>query len=171
MKIDVVDPVTGEILDQLELPLDEEGVPTKAVLDQWGRELVDCTPVAPPIGFKPTLDLPDLVRKMVQSEQLAARAREAGFGDFSEEDDFEVGEDFDPSSPYEEVFEGVTRLDIQEHRGAIEAELARRDSLPKKGAPTVPPGLAEERPKGGATSASAPVEPAPVQPPVDSTLT
>lgn len=70
-------------------------------LDDRGREVLDDTPVAPPVGYKPTPSMIDHVRAMVRQE-LSRKASEEGFETFEEADDFEVGDDYEPSSPYEE---------------------------------------------------------------------
>lgn len=77
---------------------------TNARLDPTGRERVSSIPLAPPVGYIRQPSLAQQIRDMVRSEQLAAEARNAGYETFEEADDFEV-DDFDPSSPYEEVFE------------------------------------------------------------------
>jgi len=140
MKVDVFDPKTGELLQQVDLPLDEAGVPHTAVLDDRGHEVVDPTPVAPPVGFVATEPLEVLIRRMVESSQLAAAAEKVGAGTFSEEDDFAVGDDYDPSSPYEEVFEGLTRGELLANAERINAEVARRDALAAKAASSAPAG-------------------------------
>lgn len=76
------------------------------------KQVVDGTPMAPPIGYKPTPSMVDIVRQMVRSERLAQAAREAGHETFEESEDFDVGDepedlrsgfenDFDP--PLEEL--------------------------------------------------------------------
>jgi len=75
-------------------------------LDHRGREKPDPTPIAPPIGYKKQPSLHDQIRAMVRSEKLRMEAEMAGFETFEEADDFDVGDDLDPTSPYEEQFEG-----------------------------------------------------------------
>ena len=83
---------------------DQDGVVTHT-LNSNGHELVDDTPMSPPIGYRPTPSMIDHIRNMVRSELLRREAEEAGFETFEEADDFEVGDDYDPTSPYEETFE------------------------------------------------------------------
>lgn len=73
-------------------------------LDDEGREVMDPTPMAPPIGYNPQPSMIEHIRNMVRRE-LSQYAQESGAETFEEADDFDVGDDFDPSSPYEEVFE------------------------------------------------------------------
>lgn len=75
-------------------------------LDHRGREKPDPTPIAPPIGYKRQPSLHEQIRQMVRSEKLAMEAAAQGYETFDEADDFDVGDDIDPSSPYEEQFEG-----------------------------------------------------------------
>lgn len=75
-------------------------------IDGRGREIPDPTPVAPPIGYVKQPSLHEQIREMVRSERLAQEAAAAGFETFEEADDFDVGDDFDPSSPYEDMFDG-----------------------------------------------------------------
>lgn len=70
-----------------------------------GAELPDPTPVAPPIGYNPQKSMFDHVRDMVRSERLKQEAEAAGFETAEEADDFEVGDDYDPTSPYEHDFD------------------------------------------------------------------
>lgn len=77
----------------------------KFYLDEHGRELPDPTPIAPPVGFRRQPSLAEQIRAMVRSERLRQEAEAQGFETFEEADDFEVGDDYDPTSPYEEVFD------------------------------------------------------------------
>lgn len=47
------------------------------------------------------------IRALIRSERLAAEAAAAGAETWEEADDFDVGDDYDPTSPYEEMFEGA----------------------------------------------------------------
>lgn len=79
--------------------------------DADGRELMDPTPIAPPIGYKKSPSIAEQIRTMIRSEHLRQEAERAGYETFEEADDFDVGDDFDPKSPYEEVFEPVPQDD------------------------------------------------------------
>lgn len=76
-------------------------------LDEFGREVLDSTPMQPPIGYHRTPSLAEQIRSMVRSEKLALEAEAAGAETFEEADDFDVGDDFDPTSPYEQEFDPV----------------------------------------------------------------
>lgn len=88
------DPVTGEVFDH-----------KGRRLTAGGAEVPDPSVIAPPIGFVRQPPLHELIRQMVRSEQLAQEALAAGAETFEESDDFDVEDDPDPTSPYEEVFE------------------------------------------------------------------
>lgn len=114
----VADDVTGEVLQ------------VKAVLNDKGQEVLDPIPMAPPVGYDKPFDMFAHVRNMVRSEHLRIAALEAGQETFEESDDFEVGEDYDPNSPYEEVFDPVQeevrmRLREADYRAKVSAQYDR----------------------------------------------
>lgn len=74
-------------------------------LDDHGREVLDPTPIAPPIGWKPEPSMVEIIRAQIAGERLRQEAEAAGKESFEEADDFDVDDDFDPSSPYEEIFD------------------------------------------------------------------
>lgn len=74
-------------------------------LDKYGREMVSPLPIAPPIGYKKSPTLAEQIRAMVVSEKLRQEALAAGAETFEEADDFDVGDDYDPTSPYEVDFD------------------------------------------------------------------
>ena len=78
--------------------------------DEEGREIMDPTPIAPPIGYKKSPSIAEQIRNMVRSERLRQEVEQQGFETFDEADDFDVGDDFDPKSPYEEVFEPLPEV-------------------------------------------------------------
>lgn len=113
-------------------------------LDSFGREKPDPVPMQPPVGYKRTPPLRDQIREMVRSERLRLEAEQSGQETFEEADDFEVGEDFDPSSPYEEVFEGVPLPPTLEQQANLFAEamfkrFGAAQPAPKKEGGSPPP--------------------------------
>lgn len=109
---DVVDPESGEVISSL---------------DKEGREILDATPIAPPVGWTNEPNMFDYVRELVRSAQLAKEAEEAGMETFEESEDFDVDDDFDPSTPYENDFDP----DIKEMQEAV-AEHKRTTSSKAK---------------------------------------
>jgi len=69
------------------------------------HEILDPTPLALPVGLKQPPTLQEQIRRMIRSEELRRAAEAAGHETFEESDDFEVGDDYDPKSPYEETFD------------------------------------------------------------------
>lgn len=70
-----------------------------------GRELPDPTPMAPPVGYVKQKSMTDIIREQVRSHHLQMAAEAAGAESFEEADDFDVGDELDPTTPYEAVFD------------------------------------------------------------------
>lgn len=105
-------------------------------LNAAGAEILDPVPMAPPVGYKKSRSMVEVVRDMLKSERLALEAAHAGVESFEEADDFEVGDDFDPTSPYENDFEPTVR-DLRQRQ--LEEELLTKenaDAIDKK--PDIP---------------------------------
>lgn len=90
----------GEVLteDQVRFAYSREG---RRVV---GREYPNPVPMEAPIGFVPMKPLHEQIREMVLRE-IGSQAETEGFESLEESDDFEIGEDFDPQSPWELDFE------------------------------------------------------------------
>lgn len=93
-----------------------------------GKLVPDPVPMAPPVGYVKQISMIDQVRDMVRSERLRQEVEAAGMETFEEADDFEVGDDYDPTSPYEEVFDPVEmglrrKLTDAEYDAKVEARL------------------------------------------------
>ncbi|UDN67826.1 hypothetical protein [robinz microvirus RP_139] len=95
------DPKTGEVLDHKGRRLDSQG-----------RELPDPTVMAPPLGYIAQPPLHELIRLMViqEHERVAALSNGDEIESPDEADDFDVDDEFDPSSPYEENFNPPAEL-------------------------------------------------------------
>lgn len=104
-------------------------------LDKYGREMPSPLPIAPPIGYKKSPTLAEQIRAMVLSEKLKMEAMAAGQETFEEADDFDVDDDFDPTSPYEVDFDPPLRVPPHD-RGAPEAPQTAAGESPA----TSPPG-------------------------------
>lgn len=111
--------------------------------DEQGRELMDPTPIAPPIGYKKSPSISEQIRTMIRSEHLRREAEEAGYETFEEADDFEVG-DFDPKSPYEEIFEPLPEDDGTERLKTLGDHIGDRIFSKLGGEQPLPP--AEQAP-------------------------
>lgn len=100
-----------------------------------GREILDPTPIAVPIGFKQPPTLAEQVRRLVGHYRTI---EDAGFETPEEADDFAVGDDYDPSSPWElvhdEQFGEVTKevkRDLDMSRREFDEEVKKARSKPK----------------------------------------
>lgn len=72
-------------------------------LTQDGGELLDSTPMQPPVGFRREPSMFDVMRE--QMRQYHADLEREGFETPEEADDFDVDDEVDPSSPYEHNFD------------------------------------------------------------------
>lgn len=126
--------------------------PKGKALDKDGRFYPDPTPVAPPVGFTDDIDMFERVRQMVRREMSVA-AQGEGFETFEEADDFDVGDDVEPFSPYELILE----------QAAPDAPVVNPD--PDQVHPPEVPPKATETPGGGGSVAPKPAssQPAPNQ--------
>lgn len=70
-----------------------------------GLEKTDPKPMEVPVQFRQSETLEQRMARILRSSELRAAAQRAGYETFEEADDFEVGEDYDPSSPYESDFD------------------------------------------------------------------
>lgn len=101
---------TGELVDVETLEVSHSEVREDlAALKAQDKDKVfewpDPRPMAPPLGFHPEPSLAERIRNMVRSEHLRLAAEGSGMETFEEADDFDVDDDFDPSSPYEMFFD------------------------------------------------------------------
>lgn len=101
---------TGEVMEQLDLPLQKCGY------NERGEEVQDSRPMALPVGFSRPKSLTDTMKSLLRNEEFRRALDEKGVETFEEADDFDCGED-DPlgSTPYEDTFD-------PEHPGAIARE-------------------------------------------------
>lgn len=101
-----------------------------AALDENGHEVPDPRPMSIPSGFKRPESLAEQVQRLVArgiSDYAAARGGES----WEEANDFEVDDDFDPSTPYEEFFDpvlgkSVTPDEFRQHADRYKEELLVR---------------------------------------------
>lgn len=118
----VVDTETGEVL--------------YPYLDELGREINDPTPMEPPLGYVRQPSLAEQIRDMVRGEKLRMEAEAAGMETFEESDDFDVGDDYDPHSPYENDFDPplseLVKAGKEVETSAKQKDPVREDPQPKK---------------------------------------
>ena len=68
--------------------------------DDRGREIVDSRPLSLPVKYSTPPSYMDEVRRMIRNE-LSRAAISHGHETWEEADDFDVGDDFEPNSPWE----------------------------------------------------------------------
>lgn len=101
----------------------------KAKLDDSGREIPDGKSLRMPSGMERPETLAEQVRRLVRTE-WSRQAAEQGFETFEESEDFDVDDDFEPSTPYETFFDPMlgrelTPQQIQEHEEYYKREYVR----------------------------------------------
>lgn len=100
-------------------------LPKMRFLDEHGHEIPDPQPVEIPARFKRPETLAEQIRRVTQGA-LSLQAQEQGFESFEEAEDFEIDDDsFDPSSPYEEIWDpvlgrGITPDEFQKNHATYE---------------------------------------------------
>lgn len=111
-----------------------------ATLDEKGREILDGTPMQPPVGYKRQPSLAEQIREMVRSERLAQELAAAGHETFEEADDFDVDDEYDPSSPWEQHFDPTPISELRSRLAAAEAaEAAAKEVKTDPPAPSPEP--------------------------------
>ncbi|UOF79229.1 hypothetical protein [Microviridae sp.] len=115
-------------------------------LDERGRELLDGRPMEPPVGYNPQPSLMEKIRKMVHDAQVQRDLAKAGVETFDEANDFDVGDDYDPTSPWEQYYEPTP----------FERFIADKEAAQKAEPPREPP-------SGGAAQPPAEGTPEPVK--------
>lgn len=106
--------------------------PSKSRHTDDGFELLDPTPIAPPIGYVQRPSLVEQIRAMVVSEKLRQEAEAAGYESFEEADDFAVDDDFDQTSPYEVDFEPPAVSEIRERMASPDGDPQPEPVVPEK---------------------------------------
>jgi len=82
-------------------------------------EVLDPTPVAMPVGFSRPPSMQELIARLVD-KRFQQQLSESGFETIDEAEDFDMPDEFEPSSPHELV--------VDEHSGR-EMHKAQRDEL------------------------------------------
>lgn len=98
--MDIIDGETGEVVSPEEVAYAYTREGRKVI----GKEYPNPTPMEPPIGYIPSRPLHEQIREMVLRE-ISEAADRADADTEEEANDFDVGDDFDPTSPYEIGFE------------------------------------------------------------------
>jgi hypothetical protein len=138
------DPDTGEVFEE-EYPVGYVG------LDANGHEILDDTPVSLPTRFLRPQNLLAQMRAVV--EEMNIRAQENQLETWEEANDFDIGDDFEPSSSWE-VDESTEENYYGDQR---EYHRAKRDGRGKGGRQPTPPGNPDgaQEPQGNVQPSSA----------------
>lgn len=121
--IEIVDPIDGEIT--LHEPAERVRIRDR-FLDDLGREIPDPRPMQPPIGYKKQPSMFELIREATARE-VALYAANRSPETFDEADDFDIDDDVDPHSPWENDFDPPW----SEVRAAIQADREARAAAKK----------------------------------------
>lgn len=130
--------------------------PKRKPLDADGKFYGNPVPLEPPIGYKKTPSLHEQIRDMVRSEKLRQEVEAAGFETMDEADDFEVGDDYDPTSPYEYNFDPVHRAEVDrrfDERDALIEETPNNPGSRSSSSSSPVPGSQQTGEEGGASGA------------------
>jgi len=92
-----ITPPEGESPYQLEQSVQSQ------YLDAQGRELPNPMPLEPPVGYKRHKTIAETMREMIRT--ASEEAKMAGAETEEEANDFDVDEDWDPTTPYEHDFD------------------------------------------------------------------
>jgi pyruvate/2-oxoacid:ferredoxin oxidoreductase beta subunit len=89
----------------------KSNIKDKAQLDEKGAEILDSTPLAIPVGFRKPPTLQDQMKKYVQIE-MSRLAESQEFETWEEANDFEIGDDYEAKSKYQEDFDGQFEVEV-----------------------------------------------------------
>lgn len=102
----------------------------RRLFNDRGEEIPDPRPAAIDTGLKKPPTLQETIRRLVRDESFKAALDAGGMETFEEADDFDVGDDFDPASPYEEDFDPNVKFigaRVGEQRGMMVEERPLND--------------------------------------------
>lgn len=128
--------------------------------DELGRYYPDPTPIAPPVGYVRSPTIAEQIRTMVRSEAVRQHADQQGMDTFEEADDFNIGDDYDPTSPWEENFAGEFDIPLTAQEPVARDPDDRNPLTPPAATPKAP-----DAPGGGFPGAPAPGAASPGQNP------
>jgi len=108
------------------------------MLTHDGKELLDQTPVAIPVGFKKPESLQDQIRRLIRMEQYQALVNSGEAESLEESDDFDIDEDMpDFSSPWElqadEMYREALQAAQETSEGGDKEQPPIVDSEPSQG--------------------------------------
>lgn len=124
------------------LKTEKAGKLTRLRHNAKGEEILDPKPIAPPLGYKPSLSLAEQIRRQVIAAKLEALQELAETDE--EADDFNIDDEFEPFSPHEN--EGMPSIrELKKEAARINEAIKQRNladlqrRLEKEAAPKAPP--------------------------------
>ena len=148
-----VDSIRGFVRDRLQRAAD--------ALGPRGSENNDGKPISAPLNFKRPQTLQEQIQRLVR-DAVSREAAANDFETFEEADDFDVGDDFDPQSPYEMIFDPLLGHDVprDRHSGLSAKDVQdMEDEMPVE---RIRKRLDRKKKPSGSTPAVQPTPPAPV---------
>ena len=82
----------------------------KSKYDEMGRELPDPTPMNIPVEFRRAETQDERIRRILREDKLRYAANAVGVETPEEADDFDVGDDYEDTSPYEYNFDHINEI-------------------------------------------------------------
>lgn len=124
--------------------------PKGKAYDKEGRFYPDPTPVAPPPGQSSVADIDmfEVMRNRIRNE-ASLEAQMKGYESFEEANDYDVDEELEPFSPYEEIVEQAVMdgpIARPEVNAAIPSDASEKQDAPPKAAAPKPEPKAPEAP-------------------------
>lgn len=120
-------------------------------LDENGHEVLDGTPMSPPVGYIKQPSLAEQIRQGVRDYRLMQQlAADEDVESFEEADDFDVGDDVEVNSPWEEQFDPEGRSSFTPLSEVTRQEAAANEKIKAK--------------KAADAAAATPPQPSPAQP-------
>jgi len=98
-----------------------------ARLDPNGAEVLDETPIMIPSGLTRPETLAEKVAHMLRGERMRMAAEAQGFETFDEAEDFDVDDDYDPHSQWENDFD-VPLDELRRRAFQLREEIAERQN-------------------------------------------
>lgn len=120
-----------------------------------GEEILDPTPMQPPLGYKKSLSLSEQIAQQVRIQHLKILEDMAVEETEEEADDFEIGDDYEPMSKHEndhmptlanlkkrakeindQIEQRKLKLAIEQHKEKVAKHIAKTEPAPEAPEPT-----------------------------------
>lgn len=119
-------------------------------IDENGREVLDGTPLSPPVGYMRQPSLAEQIRNSVRDYKLMQKlAGDDDIETFEEADDFDVDDDVPVNSPWEETFDSDGNSNFEPIAEVNKKEAAKNAAVKAKSTPPQPAPQAPTEPAQG----------------------